>query len=49
MKVLLIGIGAAGNKAVVQAINDKVVTEEDCIIISRRNRGNCDAEESSDK
>jgi len=34
MKVLLIGIGAAGNKAVVQAINDKVVSEEDSIIIN---------------
>ena len=34
MRVLLIGIGAAGNKAVVQAINDKVVSEEDSIIIN---------------
>jgi len=34
MKVLLIGIGAAGNKAVVQAIEDKVIAEEDSIIIN---------------
>ena len=34
MKTLLIGIGAAGNKAVMTAVNEGVVKEEDAIIIN---------------
>ena len=34
MKTLLIGIGAAGNKAVVTAVKEGVVAEEDAIIIN---------------
>lgn len=34
MKTLLIGIGAAGNKAVVEAINSTIVDEEDAYIIN---------------
>lgn len=34
MRVLLIGVGAAGNKAVVTAINEKAVNVEDTIIVN---------------
>lgn len=34
MKALLVGIGAAGNKAAVEAVNQGVVDVEDCIIIN---------------
>lgn len=34
MKTLLVGIGAAGNKAVMEAIEQKVCTEQDAIIIN---------------
>lgn len=34
MKILVVGIGAAGNKAVIDAINDGAIKEEDTIIIN---------------
>ena len=34
MKALLIGIGAAGNKAVMTAINEKIVSVDDTLIVN---------------